>query len=150
MREVKEKKAGEIPVGFNVNSHAHYFQGKCVELFLKCLLVASGTIVTRNGALIPEINTHDLLLLCEKAQFNTTSLEKATLEKLTEAITFWGTYPIPTNFTKWRREVNGMEGIPPVWFWTPADTNHYLNLVGRLREQAGPIVVARFVTIGPN
>src|ERR1700720_362434 len=60
MREVKEKKAGEVPVGFNIDSHAHYFQGKCIELYLKCLLVSLGTTVTKNGALISEMQKHEL------------------------------------------------------------------------------------------
>jgi hypothetical protein len=71
-----------------------------------------------------------------------TAPESATLEKLTQAVTFWGTYPIPTNVSSWRPEVAGIEGVPPLWFWTAGDAENYAGLVSRLRERIGPIDLA--------
>jgi hypothetical protein len=112
MRDIHEKKEGAVavpvPPGFNIDSQAHYLQGKCIELYLKCLLVILDARMTENGKLLKEMQRHALISLCEKAGFNISVSEKGTLEKLTGAITFWGTYPIPTHFKKWRPKVKGM------------------------------------------
>lgn len=140
MQEVQENKGGvsiPVPPGFNIDSQEHYLQGKCIEVYLKCLLVSLGNRVTESGKLLAEMRKHALISLCEKAGFNINASEKGTLEKLTEAITFWGTYPIPTHFTRWRPKVEGMQGVMPVWVWGPKDAGNYLNMVHRLREQVG-------------
>ncbi|MGO9768345.1 MAG: hypothetical protein ACLPSW_02110, partial [Roseiarcus sp.] len=139
MREIIEKKAGEVPPGFYMDHQAHYFEGKCIELYVKCLLINSGTIVTKDGKMVGDIKTHKLIDLCQKAGFQTSTSETETLEKLTEAIMFWGTYPIPTSFKKWRPNRKGIGGVPAIWFWSSVDMDNYINVVRRLKDQVSSI-----------
>jgi len=141
MSEVTEQRAGgAVPQGFFMDQQAHYFEGKCIELYLKCLLIKSGAQVAKNGEMTRGMMSHDLLKFCRNARFDVTASECETLRKLTESVTFWGTYPIPTKVRSWRPEVAGMAGVLlPIWFWTPGDTENYIEVVSRLREMIGPI-----------
>jgi hypothetical protein len=60
MSEIKEGPAGVVPKGFFMDHQAHYFEGKCIELYLKCLLIKSGTQVTQAGKMTREMLSHDL------------------------------------------------------------------------------------------
>ena len=139
IRDITTSGGGGVPSGFFMDHQAHYLEGKCIELYVKCLLVKSGTRVTEDGKVMRDIATHDLLTFCHKAGSHTTASEDATLGKLTEAIKFWGTYPIPINVKSWRPEIAGIEGVPPIRFWNPIDTTNYTHLVDRVRERIGPI-----------
>ena len=129
---------GAVPEGFYMDQCAHYFEGKCIELYLKCLLIQSGTKVTQDGKMTREMKSHDLREFCRKAGLRVTESENETLRKLTEAVTYWGTYPIPTRVESWRPKVAGIEGVGVLWSWTPGDTKNYIQLVSRLRERIGP------------
>lgn len=139
VREIEKQKGGRAPAGFYIDHQAHYLEGKSIELYVKCLLIKFGAEVTNGGRLTRKMNSHDLRSFCQMAQLDVTESESETLRKLTEAITFWGTYPIPTKVESWRREVPGISGIPPIWFWAPGDTDNYTRIVRRLRQRIGPI-----------
>lgn len=141
MKEIAESKGGSgAPEGFYMEPPAHYLEGKCIELYLKCLLIKLGTKVTQDGAMTPKMKSHDLRKFCRKAGFDVSLSECQTLRKLTEAVTFWGTYPIPLHFDRWRPKAVGIEGaLPPIWFWTQEDTENYTQIVSRLLEKIGPI-----------
>jgi len=124
-----------------LDQQGHYLQGKCIELYVKCILIKSGVVqcVTKGGKLSKELQSHDLLKLFDKAHFSTTDSEKVTIRKLTEAVIFWGTYPVPVRVESWRPNVDGIEGFMPVWHWSPSDTENYFGLVSRLQETIGEV-----------
>jgi hypothetical protein len=86
-----------------------------------------------------EMKSHDLRKFCRKAHFEVTESESETLRKLTDAVTYWGTYPIPTHVKSWRPKVAGVDGIGALWFWTPGDTENYTQLISKLCERIGSI-----------
>jgi hypothetical protein len=135
----RKKGHGQTPRGFFADHQARYLEGKCIELYLKSLLIKSGAVISENGKMVRKLQTDKLIPLCGKLGFEVSDSEKQTLDKLTDAVEFWGTYPIPTMFEKWRPNIRGVEGLPPIYWWSPADTSNYTNVVQRLRERAGPV-----------
>jgi len=88
-----------------------YLKAKSLELYLKAFYIKQGNPVTKNGFLIfgSENKTHNLLFLMELVGLGYDEEQKIKLLKLTNAIEFWGTYPVPLNWNNWKRDLEGTE-----------------------------------------
>lgn len=130
--KMKLIKEGSVPAGFFMLSQTCYFKGKCLELHLKSLYIKSGKPITNGkGDLMKK--THNLNQLCIVVNFPVSQEEKNTLEKLTDAVEFWGTYPVPLKYKKWRKDTPRVEGLQPIYSWGPIDDENFSRLLSRLK-----------------
>ncbi|MEK7649986.1 MAG: hypothetical protein AAB367_03475 [Patescibacteria group bacterium] len=129
---------GTAPHGFGLDQQSRYFKGKSLELYLKCLFIKSGKLIT-NGRGTLTLKTHNLVDLASKVSFKLSLEETNTLNKLSDAVTFWGTYPVPLKHKKWRQNVPGMGGIQPVYVWSEADENNFSAVLERVQRLVGPL-----------
>lgn len=97
-----------------------YLKAKSLELYLKALYIKQGNPVTKDGILTfgGKSKTHDLLSLMELVGLGYNEEQKIKLLKLTNAIEFWGTYPVPLNSNNWKK---GFEEKELVYEWNIRD-----------------------------
>ena len=57
-----------MPHGFYMDHQAHYLEGKCIELYVKCLLIKSDAKVTEGGKMTNAMESYGLRSSCQKAQ----------------------------------------------------------------------------------
>jgi hypothetical protein len=60
----RKKGHGQTPRGFFADHQAHYLEGKCIELYLKSLLIKSGAVISENGKMVRKLQTDKLIPLC--------------------------------------------------------------------------------------
>ena len=119
-----------LPSNFGFDQQVHYLQGKCLEVYLKAARIKYGEKLTDgNGNLEKMSKTHKLNNLCDNINFKRSKSEKETLDKLTDAVEFWGTYPVPINYLKWRPDSPGITGIQPIYSWREIDNKNFSNIL---------------------
>jgi len=104
-----------------------------IELYLKATILKSGKELVSDERFIGNA-THSLLAMAQEANINLSSSESALLNKLTDTINSWGRYPIPKTKGSWRRKVEGVEGLQPLWTWSEEELKVCDALLQRLRE----------------
>lgn len=110
-----------------------YLKAKSLELYLKALYIKNGNPVVNDGNLtFGGINkTHNLLSLMELVGLGYDEEQKLKLLKLTNAIEFWGTYPVPLNWNNWKRD---LEDTELVYEWNIRD-NQCLDIFLSVLEE---------------
>lgn len=135
MEEVRKSEPGKFPLSAQVLPQFIYFKAKSLELYLKSLYIKQGNEPTENGKLTSELKSHNLLELCNKTNFQH---EKSVslLNKLTNAIVYWGTYPIPLSWEYWRpnQKLIDITGIQPLYIWAENENQKVNLLLDRLRK----------------
>lgn len=90
--------------------------GLSIENLLKAFVVAIDPSVINTGVLDKKLKEHDLVKLskfCEGINFEETEVE--LLKILSEAIPYWGRYPIPLHFQSIKKEKVVGENIDKVY-----------------------------------
>jgi len=111
---------------------AIYLRALAIELYLKATILKSGNELVSDERYIGK--NHGLLALVQQANINLNSSESALLSKLTDTINFWGRYPIPKTKGSWRRKVEYVEGLQPIWTWSEEELRVCDTFLHRLRE----------------
>lgn len=128
-KKIKKAKQGLLPLSMYVLSQIIYFKAKSLELYLKALYIKRGNPATdNNGNLVSFLNSHKLLDLSQATGELLDEEHKLLLVKLTEAIIYWGTYPVPLNHRYWRPNVAGVSGIMPIYTWN-GNENQNLDII---------------------
>ena len=104
-----------------------------IELYLKATILKSGKELVSDERFIGNA-THSLLAMAQEANINLSSSESALLNKLTDTINSWGRYPIPKTKGSWRRKVEYVEGLQPIWTWSEEELRVCDTFLHRLRE----------------
>ncbi|WP_103864809.1 hypothetical protein [Aquimarina sp. I32.4] len=114
--------------------------GFSIENLLKGLLIAENYELISNGKISPEISTkHDLVQLSEKVEsidFNEKEIE--LLKTLSEAIPYWGRYPIPKKFTK----------VTPIFLLSDKVNESLKNLWNKIGSELYNLI--KYGWTGPN
>lgn len=138
---IKNQKNGNLPQNhlpcdFGVDEQEHYLQGKCLEVYIKSAYIKCKKLMTetdKKGKLKLKWVTHKLNVLCDNINFQRNEAEKETLDRLTRAIEFWGTYPIPSKCSEWRPDFNDKTGIQPVYVWSKIDDKNFTKVLKRIK-----------------
>lgn len=130
--EVLEK-ISKISAGSSIFAPMQYVRAKSLEVYFKALHLKRGNKITDGkGSLLNIYKQHGLYRLC--CEYVVVSKdEKVLLDKFTEAMIFWGTYPVPTNYSKWRRDVDGVTGLQPIYTWHIQDDIIYKGLIDKIK-----------------
>lgn len=128
MEDVRKTKSGKLPLAAQIQSQFVYFKAKSLELYLKALYIKQGNTAMEKGKLISSITNHKLLKLCIAIKLPLDNERQLLLNKLTDSIEYWGTYPVPLSHTKWRPNMKGFSGIQPIYSWSENE-NQNLNIL---------------------
>ena len=122
-----------IPYVSGVDQQAHYLQGKCLEVYFKGMYLKAGnSIVDGNGLFL--LKGHNLKEVCKIINFNINESEEKTLDKFTEAVIFWGTYPVPLSYLKWRPDHGNIVGLQPIYVWGKNDDKNFSRIISRIKK----------------
>jgi hypothetical protein len=132
MAKVKNGENGVLPNECRTLSVFIYLRALAIELYLKATILKSGKELVTDERYVGK--NHSLQALAQDAKISLNSSERALLSKLTESINYWGRYPIPKTKDSWRRKVEGVEGVQPVWTWSEEELKVCDALLQRLRE----------------
>jgi hypothetical protein len=133
MAKIKNSEHGVLPNECWTLPVIIYLRALAIELYLKATILKIGKELISDERYIGKGN-HSLSALVQEANIKLNSSEGALLNKLTEAINFWGRYPVPNKKGSWRSKVEGVEGLQPVWTWSEDEFEVYDALLQRLRE----------------
>ncbi len=133
MAQIKNSEHGLLPNECRTLPVIIYLRALVLELYLKATILKSGKELVDDERFIGKGN-HSLSALAQEANIKLSSSESALLNKLTEAINFWGRYPVPNKKGSWRGKVEGVEGLQPVWTWSKEELTVCDALLQRLRE----------------
>ena len=133
MAKIKNGEHGVLPNECRTLPVVIYLRALALELYLKATILKSGKELVGDERFIGKGN-HSLSALAQEANIKLNSSESALLNKLTDAINFWGRYPVPNKKGSWRRKVEGVEGLQPIWTWSEEELKICDALLQRLRE----------------
>lgn len=135
---MREQKCGKAPLGMEMLEPILYLRAISLELFLKGLYVKSDKPCTGStGHLAPALKTHNLSCLYKKVFSSLSKERKDVLDKLTDAIHFWGRYPIPRTHKGWRKNIEGYTGLQPLYTWSDIDDKLCSQMIDEIsREMA--------------
>ncbi len=85
--------------------------GLSIENLLKAYLIAIDPSHINNGRLGKSISTHDLIHLASKVDIDFSKEESELMKVLSEAIPYWGRYPIPRYYNQIKKESIADEDI---------------------------------------
>ena len=131
IQELSEQKLAKFPLGYQVHAPMLYLKAKALENYLKALYIKQGKKVT-NGNGKFTYKTHNLIKLSKNVGLDLNNSQTALLTKLSNTITFWGTYPIPVNYVDWRPNVEGIKGIQPIYTWGESDNTIFEKLLEKI------------------
>lgn len=68
--------------------------------------------------------------MAEQIKLTLDENEREALDILSQAIKYFGRFPVPTRSGNWRQKRKSVkiEGIQPVWVWS----NHYTNTIDKM------------------
>jgi hypothetical protein len=132
MAKVKYSEGGDLPNECRTLPIVIYLRALALELYLKATILKSGRELVSDERYIGK--NHSLRALAQEANINLHSSESALLSKLTDTINFWGRYPIPKTKGSWRRKIEYVEGIQPIWTWSEEELKVCDAFLHRLRE----------------
>jgi hypothetical protein len=133
MAKLKNSEHGVLPNECRTLPIIIYLRALAIELYLKATILKSGKELVSDERFIGN-TTHSLLAMAREANIHLNPSESALLSKLTDTINFWGRYPIPKTKGSWRRKVEGVEGLQPIWTWSEEELKVCDALLHRLRE----------------
>jgi hypothetical protein len=133
LAKLKNTEHGAFPNECRTLPIVIYLRALALELYLKATILKSGKELVNNERFIGNA-THSLLVLAREANINPSSSESVLLSKLTDTIKFWGRYPIPKTNGSWRKKVEGIEGLQPIWTWSEEELKTCDVLLHRLVE----------------
>ena len=133
MARVKNSEREVLPNECRILPIVIYLRALALELYLKATILKSGKELVSDERFTGKAN-HSLPALAQEANINLNPSESALLSKLTDTISFWGRYPIPKTKGSWRRKVEGVEGLQPIWTWSKEELKVCDALLHRLRE----------------
>ena len=133
MAQIKNSELKVMPNECRTLPVVIYLRALALELYLKASILKSGKELVDDERFIGKGN-HSLSALAQEANIKLNSSEGALLNKLTEAINYWGRYPVPNKKGLWRRKVEGVEGLQPLWTWNEDELKGCDALLQRLRE----------------
>ncbi len=139
LAKVKNSERGVLPNECRTLPIVIYLRALALELYLKATILRSGKKLVSDERFIGNV-THNLPALAQEANINLNSRERALLSKLTDTINFWGRYPIPKTKGSWRKKVEGVEGLQPIWTWSEEELKVCDALLHRLRESCSKVV----------
>jgi hypothetical protein len=131
--KIKNGEQGVLPNECRTLPVVIYLRALALELYLKATILKSGKVLVSDERYIGKGN-HTLSALAQEANIHLSSSESALLNKLTDAINYRGRYPVPNKKGSWRRKVEGIEGLQPVWTWSEEELKVCDALLHRLRE----------------
>lgn len=85
--------------------------GLSIENLLKAYLIAENPFLINTGSLDKSIFSHDLIVLASMTDIDFNNKEEDLMKVLSEAIPYWGRYPIPLNYQKIKKETIADEDI---------------------------------------
>ena len=114
--------------------------GFSMENVLKAKVIADSPQLVKGGKIAPEISKdHNLIALQRRiTNFRFSGKEDELLKLLSDAIPYWGRYPIPKRWEMLKKETIA----------TPEIRTTYIDLYHRLRKHV--YLETRFGTDGPN
>lgn len=133
MAKVKNTEHGVLPNECRTLPIVIYLRALALELYLKATILKNGKELVSDERFLGKAN-HSLPALAQEANINLNSSESALLSKLKDTINFWGRYPIPIRKGSWRRKVQGVEGLQPIWTWSEEELKVCDALLHRIRE----------------
>lgn len=119
--------SGKVPPAAEVLAPMSYLKAKALELLLKALYIKQGNKVTEDGVFT--YGSHDLVKLAQNVRLPADDISKKLLVRLTDCITYWGTYPIPLNVKKWRPQTDFVQGYQPLYYWGETDDIQFSRLL---------------------
>lgn len=129
-----EVKKATLPLAGQILSQIIYLKAESLELYLKALFIKQGNLATKNGELTKSLDSHNLSRLCELTNTPFNNHQKVLLNKLTDAISHWGRYPVPKEWTKWRPTIKEIVGIQPIYTWLDRDDEVLENLLLKIKS----------------
>lgn len=133
MAKVRSSESGALPNECRILPVVIYLRALALELYLKATILKNGQKLVDDEHFIGKGN-HSLPALAQMANVRLSPIESTLLSKLTDAINVWGRYPIPNKKDLWRRKVDGVEGIQPIWTWSEEELKVCDAFLYRLRE----------------
>ena len=85
--------------------------GLSIENLLKAYLIASDPSLINTGKLNKSILNHDLINLASKSDIDFSDEERYLMKILSDAIPYWGRYPIPMSYDQIKKETIADESI---------------------------------------
>lgn len=127
----KDHRLKKMPLELEVLAPMIYLKAKSLELLLKALYIKQGNKVTHEGKFV--YKTHNLLKLIQNTGISVDETQVKLFKRMSDCITFWGTYPIPLSFDKWRPDTEHSQGV--IYFWGPDDDKKYFTFLEGIRSQ---------------
>ena len=135
IEEANKTVKGKLPLSAQILSQWIYFKAKSLELYLKALYIKQGAFATDcKGNLSKILITHNLFTLGNKTKIALSEEQISLLNKLTDAVKYWGTYPIPLFYKKWRPDVDGITGIQPIFIWSQHENKILEEIIFEIRQ----------------
>lgn len=85
--------------------------GLSIENLLKAYLIAENPSLINKGRIDKGITSHDLIFLASKTGIAFSKKEKDLMKVLSEAIPYWGRYPIPLHYQQIKKETIADEDL---------------------------------------
>ncbi len=136
IEEVKKTVRGKLPLSVQILSQWIYFKAKSLELYTKALYIKQGNFATDGkGSLNKILITHDLFTLGQKTKIVLSKKRILLLNKLTDAVKYWGTYPVPLSYKKWRPNMDEITGIQPIFSWSQHENKTLEAIIFEIRQR---------------
>jgi hypothetical protein len=142
LKQMHKQTSGIVLLGFELLPVRLMLKGMATECWFKTIYLKQGKKLVENNRISQpkKFQNHNLIRMAEQIDLTLDKNERDALDILSQAIKYFGRFPVPTKRNDWRQKIKRSDGvkierIQPVWTWSGCYDNAINKMVGYTDEK---------------